>query len=126
MDHLVTGLAKYSSGRAMILTTVVLVLFAAMLMMAVEYPYSPANGSSLTNVNRIDTTHNTHCNGDSCQTLTCINNNCQSMTTQLSNQPQSSSQLSNQPQSSSQLSNQPQSSSQLSTTPCYLPCLPSR
>jgi hypothetical protein len=120
MNHGVTSVAKNvntatGTGRAMILTTVALVLFTAVLMMALEYPYSPANATSLTNVNRIDAMHNTHCDGDVCQTLTCINNHCQSM---------SSSQVANQPQSSSQVANQPQSST--STTPCYLPCLPSR
>ena len=77
----------------MILTTVALVLFTAVLMMAtLEYPYSPANATSLTNVNHIDAMHNTHCDGDVCQTLTCINNHCQSMSSrQVANQPQTTS-----------------------------------
>ena len=84
MNHGVTSVAKNvntatGTGRAMILTTVALVLFTAVLMMALEYPYSPANATSLTNVNRIDAMHNTHCDGDVCQTLTCINNHCQSL-----------------------------------------------
>ena len=138
MNHGVTSVAKNvntttGTGRAMILA---LVLFTAVLMMGtLEYPYSPANATSLTNVNRIDAMHNTHCDGDVCQTLTCINNHCQSMSsTQVANQPQTSSQVANQPQTSSQVANQPQTSSQVanqpqtstSTTPCYLPCLPSR
>jgi hypothetical protein len=131
MNHGVTSVAKNvniatGTGRAMILTTVALVLFTAVLMMAtLEYPYSPANATSLTNVNRIDAMHNTHCDGDVCQTLTCINNHCQSMSSsQVANQPQTSSQVANRPQTSSQVANQPQTST--STTPCYLPCLPSR
>ncbi|MFZ0513309.1 MAG: hypothetical protein WAM14_17000 [Candidatus Nitrosopolaris sp.] len=113
MNHGVTSIAENpktatGTGRAMILTTVALVLFTAMLIMAtIEYPYRPANARGLTNVNHIDAIHNTHCDGDVCQTLTCINNNCRST-------------------GSSEVLNSISTARNNSTIPCYLPCLPAQ
>ncbi|MGA8083957.1 MAG: hypothetical protein WB988_19050 [Candidatus Nitrosopolaris sp.] len=142
MNHGVTSVAENPNAAtgtngAMILATVVLLSTAILTMATLEYPYIPANATSMTNVNHIDAMHNTRCDGDMCQTITCINNNCQSISThanhpqtsnQVANQPQTANQVANQPQTSNQVANQPQTSNQglASTTPCYLPCLPSR
>jgi hypothetical protein len=118
--------AATGTSRVMILAAVVLLSTAILTMANLEYPYTLANATSMMNLNHIDATHNTHCDGDICQTITCIDNNCQSISThQLAN----SNQPYNQPQNSNQPYNQPQNSNQLglgSTTSCYLPCLPSR
>lgn len=99
MKHRVTNVINNSkarlTGRSIILALI------SMISLMVAYPYSLANAGSLINVNRVDTIHNTHCNGYVCQTLTCINNNCQYFST-------------------SEVSNKPMSSV------CYLPCLPSK
>src|SRR5690348_64549 len=94
----------------MILVAVVLL---SMVILTMADPYTLVNATSMTNLNRIDSTHNTHCDGDICQTITCIDNNCSSFSThQLANQPQTSNQPYNQPQTSNQPYNQPQTSNQ--------------
>jgi hypothetical protein len=56
----------------MILTTVTLVLFTAMLMSAtLGYSYNVANAQSSSKKS------STNCENDVCHTLTCIDNNCQ-------------------------------------------------
>ncbi len=146
-----TSVAEYHAAATringvMTLATVVLLSTAILTITNVEYPYTIAYATSMMNLNHIDATHSTHCDGDICEATTCINNNCQSLSSQLNqvanqpqssnqpyNQPQSSNQPYNQPQSSNQPYNQPQSSNQpynqpqsLGSTTCYLPCLPSR
>ena len=55
----------------MILTTIALVLFTAMLMSAaLGYSYNAANASSLTKRS------STNCEGDVCHSLICINDKC--------------------------------------------------
>ncbi|MGA9152200.1 MAG: hypothetical protein WBZ36_16620 [Candidatus Nitrosopolaris sp.] len=110
--------AAARTSRVMILAAVVLLSTAVLTMANLEYPYTLANATSMTNAEHIDATHNTHCDGDICQAVTCINNNCQSLSTRLN-------QLANQPQTSNQPYNQPQNQG-LGSTSCYLPCLPSR
>jgi hypothetical protein len=80
--------------RAIILTPVLSVLVMAILtILTLTYP---ANARSLTNDNNTSVTHNTNCDGNTCQTLLCINDNCHSNSSQVLN----------------------------SNVPCYLPCLP--
>jgi len=58
--------------NSMILTTLTLVLFTAMLMSAaLGYSYNVANAQSSSKKS------STNCENDVCHTLTCINNNCQ-------------------------------------------------
>ncbi|HYA81913.1 MAG TPA: hypothetical protein VEH06_00495 [Candidatus Bathyarchaeia archaeon] len=135
MNHGVTSVVENPAAATRIkgvMTLATVLLSTAILTMAnLEYPYTLANATSMTNLNHVDATHSTHCDGDICEATTCINNNCQSLSNQLnqvanSNQPDN--QPYNQPQSSNQPYNQPQSSNQLGlgSTTCYLPCLPSR
>src|SRR5437588_8072121 len=95
MNHKMTRTTKnHNLAAGMLLTTVALVLFTAMLMtLTLE---NPANAKSLTNANNITSIHNSHCDGDVCQTLVCINNICRSNSNQVLNP----------------------------NVPCYLPCLP--
>lgn len=85
---------NHNTAAGMIFTTVALVVFTAMSMtLPLE---NPANAKSLTNANNITSIHNTHCDGDACQTLACINNLCRTNSSQVLNP----------------------------NVPCYLPCLP--
>jgi hypothetical protein len=95
MNHKMTGITKnHNTASGMIFTIVALVLFTAMSMtLSLE---NPANAKSLTNANNITGIHNTHCDGDVCQTLACINNLCRTNSSQGLNP----------------------------NVPCYLPCLP--
>ena len=88
--------ASTPSKEVMTLATVVLLSTALLTIANLEYRYALANATSMTNAEHIDATHNTHCDGDICQTVTCINNNCQSLSTQL-NQPYTQPQTSSQP-----------------------------
>lgn len=67
--------------NSMILTTVALVLFTAMLMAAaLGYPYHMANASSFSKKS------STNCEGDVCHTLICVNNNCHTSVANLTQQ----------------------------------------
>ena len=66
---------------SMILTTVALVLFTAMLMSgALGYSYHMANASSFSKKS------STNCEGDECHTSICINNNCHTSVSNLTQQ----------------------------------------
>jgi hypothetical protein len=107
--------AATGTKEVMILAAVVLLSTAILTMTNLGYPYILAKATSMTNVHHIDATHNTHCDGDTCQAVTCINDNCQSLSAQLDqpyNQPLTSNQPYNQPLTSNQPYNQPLTSNQ--------------
>ena len=93
MNHRATSVvenhvAATRTTRVMISAVVVLLSAAILTMTNLEYPYTLANATSMTNLNHIDATHNTHCDGDTCQSITCLDNNCQSFSTrQVADQP---------------------------------------
>ena len=99
----------------MTLATVVLLSTALLTIANLEYRYALANATSMTNAEHIDANHNTHCDGDICQTVTCINNNCQPLSTQL-NQPYNQPRTSSQPSTSTSAST-PTSTSTSTSTP---------